>query len=158
MGWVSQSEHSFNKENHTAIQNNTTLSTKSWCMELIISGRNGLILGRSLKPQIHYLKGWIKLLADTFIYLFKWCKCWQQHSLIRPHANQYIWLSGVKDKTVHLNTNSPGPYLLVYHNVCSSMDGEIILCDIDVTQGDHILKVGEVCKGLTPWSVKWVCK
>jgi len=48
---------------------------------------------------------------------------------------------------VHLNTNSPGPYLLVHHNVCSSKDGEIILCDIDVTQGDHMLKVGESLQG-----------
>jgi hypothetical protein len=59
---------------------------------------------------------------------------------------------------VHLNTNSPGLYLLVYHNVCCSKDGEIILCDIDVTQGDHILKVGEVCKGLTLWPVRCVYK
>lgn len=62
-------------------------------------------------------------------------------------ATQYIWLSSVKDKTVHLNTNSPGPYLLVYHNVGSSKDGEIILYDNDVTQGDHILKVCENLQG-----------
>ena len=77
MGWVSQSEH--NRENHTALQDNTTLSTKSWCMDHIISGRNGLFLGRSLKSQTHSLKGWMKLPADTFIYLFihsfKWHEC-----------------------------------------------------------------------------------
>ena len=31
--------------------------------------------------------------------------------------------------------------------MCSSKDGDIILCDTDVTHGDHMLKVGESLQG-----------
>jgi hypothetical protein len=41
-----------------------------------------------------------------------------------------------------ISTNGADPSLLVDHRLCSK-DGKIILCDIDVSQGNHVQKVDE---------------
>jgi hypothetical protein len=66
------------------------------------------------------------------IYLLKWQACCQLHAPIWPVAFQYLWLSGVEDKAVHLNKCSC--FVSSDHKVCGK-DGEIFLCDVHVLQG-----------------------
>jgi hypothetical protein len=44
-----------------------------------------------------------KSIVYLCIHLFKWQVCCQLHAPIWPLASQYLWLSDVEDKTVHLS-------------------------------------------------------
>lgn len=73
-----------------------------------------------------------KNIVYLYICLFKWQVCCQLHTPIWPLASQYLWLSGVEDKAVHLNKCCWS--ISSNHKVCSK-DGEIFHCDVDVLQG-----------------------
>lgn len=73
-----------------------------------------------------------KSIVYLCIYLFKWQVCCQLHVPIWALASQYLWLSDVEDKAVHLNKCCWS--ISSDHRVCNK-DREIFLCDVDVLQG-----------------------
>lgn len=83
-----------------------------------------------------------KSIVYLCIYLFKWQVCCQLHAPIWPLASQYLWLSHVEDKTVHLNKCCWS--VSSDHRVCSK-DGEIFLCEVDVLQGKSCPESRQKC-------------
>jgi len=86
-----------------------------------------------------------KRVGNLFIYLFIYSNGGYVNSVIQPFSPLPPSIFGLQmlKKKLRISKNGALPFLIVDHSMCRN-DGEIILCDKDVSQDDHVQQ-GDEC-------------